>query len=282
MKRAFRTVVFTLVLGCELLFKQKRENKEAKTNSIHLSVKQGTSHNGAIVLCNLKPHWMHPQPRRYRGKFRHFMFWKTAGTLGDFWTIPVISRPDYIHIWADFRVQGEKGVSVAWQVSQLRLVPKPIQNISPASSQRRAKIAPVYRKTYMADIYSCDCVAIHQQQEKKPRSIDLQDFQSRLGNSHCKHTVPVLTCGEDSLRRILHWANLDFFTSQGSSVQLSLSRLNVIGGTWPAGSSDLCTFPVDLRVSPLSFLRPPWALIRAHFASGSLGIGGYHGTLLWR
>lgn len=117
MKRAFRTVVFTLVLGCELLFKQKRENKEAKTNSIHLSVKQGTSHNGAIVLCNLKPSWIHPQPRWYRGKCQHFMFLKTADTFGDLCTIPVISRPDYVYMsWLSCPggKGGVGGVTVRW------------------------------------------------------------------------------------------------------------------------------------------------------------------------
>lgn len=33
-------VVFTLVLGCELLFEQKA-NKDTKTNSILMAVKQG-------------------------------------------------------------------------------------------------------------------------------------------------------------------------------------------------------------------------------------------------
>lgn len=166
--------------------------------------------------------------------------------------------------------------------NQVAIVPKPNQNISTASSQHRAKIALVYRKNVHCRhllLWLCCHPSATREKAMKHR---FTGFQSRLGNSYWKHTVPVLTCGEDSLRRIPHGANLDFFTSQGSSVQLSLSRQNVIRGTWPAGSSDLCTFPVDLRVSPLSFLQPPWALIRAHFASGSRGIGGYHGTLLWR
>lgn len=50
---------------------------------------------------------------------------------------------------------------------------------------------------------------------------------------------------------ISHCASRDYFTSW-SYFQFVFSRGHVIRGTWLWGSSDLCTFTVDVRVNSIS------------------------------
>lgn len=61
--------------------------------------------------------------------------------------------------------------------------------------------------------------------------------------------------------RIKQWhsTRLDYFTF--TSQQFSILKQSIRRG-WPVGSSDLCSFPVDVGMSA-SVLQPSWALMRS-------------------